>query len=435
MSCEMRNEFVLEENEDLYLNAGSGDVNFVFKNDDNLKIPAHKSILSAVSPVFNAMFFGGLKEEGDIDIVDATPAAFKEFLQFFYLVKMTFTMENSEEVACLVDKYDVSERFSGCVLNDCDESLNNLCWGYYLAIILGDAELKQFYEKKIRWQLNTILKLKTFLHCDRIVLEHILRLDFLLCDELDIFNACLLWARETCKDSGIDEDNVSNIRCQLGDCFNLIRFGAMNNKDLNKIIRLHKDMFTSDELIEIKLTNKLKVIPTNYFKRKPRSIPPFHSDQEVSCWKVKDYNGWHDVNAKESAWFSADHPLALGKIIFQDVAYHRKPLFILQVTITEYDEQSFDASVKKRILYDGKVSIARNINLTLVLHQPLLILPDKMYEVCAQKPKNEQVHHFATMNTEGCTLKDKVTVKYHHNPSETPHERRGMVSQLIFNIL
>lgn len=431
----MRNQFVLEENEDLYLNAGSGDVNFVFENDGNLRIAAHKSILSEVSLVFNAMFFGGLKEEGDINIVDATPTAFKEFLQFFYLTKMTFTMENSEEVARLVDKYDVSERFAGCAYNDCDDTLNNLCWGYYLAIILGDEELKKFYDNKIRWQSDTILKSQTFLHCERIVLEHIFRLDFLVCDEIDMFNACLTWAQERCKECGIDEDNASNIRCQLGDCFNLIRFGAMNNKELNKIIRLYKEMFTNDELKEIELTKKSKTVTTNLFNRKPRSIPPFHSNQEVSCRKVKDYKGWHDVDEKESVWFSADHPLALGKIIFQDVAYHRKPLFILQVTIAEYDEQSFDASVKKRILYDGKVSIARNINLTLVLPRPLLILPHKMYEISAEKPRNEKVHHFATMNTEGCTLKDHVKVKFHHNPLETPFERRGLVSQLIFNIL
>lgn len=434
MSCEMKNQFVPKEYEDLYLNFESADVNFIFKNDGKLKIPAHKSILSAVSPVFNAMFFGGLREEGDVTIVDASPSAFKEFLQLFYLPKMTFTMANCEEVACLVDKYDAEQRFTDCAYNDCDESLNNLCWGLYLAIILHDEKLMQFYEAKICWESKTLFKSNTFIHCDQMVLKVILEMDFMVCEEIDVFNAVLSWAKSICKQNGIDE-NESNMRSQLGNCFHLIRFGAIDNKNLNKILRSYRDMFTSDELKEINVMKKSKETKTNFFKWKSRLIPPYHTDQEVTCWKVKDYNGWHDVNDKESAWFSADHPLALGKIIFQDVAYHRHPLLNINVIIVEFDELSFDANIKKRILYEGMVSIARQINLTLVLPQPILIYPHKMYEVCARKPKHEKVHHFATMNTEGCTLKEKVNVKFHQHPAETPHERRGLVSQFIFNIL
>lgn len=55
------------------------DVHFIFEEDnDTVKLPAHKDVLAASSKVFDAMFNGELKEEGDVNIVDASSAAFKE---------------------------------------------------------------------------------------------------------------------------------------------------------------------------------------------------------------------------------------------------------------------------------------------------------------------------------------------------------------------
>lgn len=61
----------------------SSDVIFIFRSGENgnmEKVPAHKCILSASSSAFAALFYGPHKEIGDINISDATPAAFREFL-------------------------------------------------------------------------------------------------------------------------------------------------------------------------------------------------------------------------------------------------------------------------------------------------------------------------------------------------------------------
>lgn len=63
----------------LYLISENADVVFIVENKH---IPAHKIILAAASDVFKAMFYGSLKEQGDIRIVGATVSAFKEFLSF-----------------------------------------------------------------------------------------------------------------------------------------------------------------------------------------------------------------------------------------------------------------------------------------------------------------------------------------------------------------
>lgn len=83
----------------LFLDAQTADVCFVFEADSELteRIPAHKILLSMTSDVFKAMFYGELKESGDVKMVGTSADGFKEFLQFVYLNKVTLTTENVAE--------------------------------------------------------------------------------------------------------------------------------------------------------------------------------------------------------------------------------------------------------------------------------------------------------------------------------------------------
>src|SRR3978361_326675 len=83
----------------MYLNEDLADVHFEFNVDDDVqKVPANKSVLAALSPVFYTMFFGSMKEGSVVKIADADADSFKEFLQFFYLGEVTLSMENLETV-------------------------------------------------------------------------------------------------------------------------------------------------------------------------------------------------------------------------------------------------------------------------------------------------------------------------------------------------
>lgn len=62
------------------INGKTADVRFIFEGiDDNVEIAAHKDILAASSPIFNNIFNSELRS--DVLVVDASPEAFKEFLQ------------------------------------------------------------------------------------------------------------------------------------------------------------------------------------------------------------------------------------------------------------------------------------------------------------------------------------------------------------------
>lgn len=69
----------------------TGDVTFIV---DSESIRAHRCVLAAFSPKYEAQLFGAMPEKGDIIVDDVSAAVFKEFLQFFYLDKVELTMEN-----------------------------------------------------------------------------------------------------------------------------------------------------------------------------------------------------------------------------------------------------------------------------------------------------------------------------------------------------
>lgn len=131
---DLMNDAASQASAKLYLNEDFEDVNFLFEIDDEIqKVPANKNILSVLSPVFYAMFFGPNKDDGDVKIVDASIDTFKEFLQLFYLNKVTITMEKIEDVVRLADKYDVLEH-----LNASAVLLENKLGKYVLGLSTGN---------------------------------------------------------------------------------------------------------------------------------------------------------------------------------------------------------------------------------------------------------------------------------------------------------
>lgn len=92
----------LESVAKLYHDTESTDVHFTFESSNNnevIRIGAHQNLLGAASDVFHAMFYGKLKESAEIRVVDASDAAFKEFLQYFYQRRVKLTTENVAEVS------------------------------------------------------------------------------------------------------------------------------------------------------------------------------------------------------------------------------------------------------------------------------------------------------------------------------------------------
>lgn len=170
------------------------DVHFTFKSSSGGRIPAHKCHLVVISNVFNAMFSGSWKEKDDVEIVDASLPAFKEFLQFFYCDEVEITMENVEEILHLGQKYLVRACVNACTLVLMKNlTYENVCFVYSLSILTDLKDLKKLCEAKIGLNPMDIFKTRGFLECDRQVLSNILRLELLSCSEMVKFKACMEW--------------------------------------------------------------------------------------------------------------------------------------------------------------------------------------------------------------------------------------------------
>lgn len=253
-----KNVLSLRDCETLYLNRRNCDVYFLFHANGRIyeKVPAHKSILAVISTVFDEMFYGGAQPvSGNINVFDTTADVFKEFLQFFYLSTVQLTAKNFFSVMQLVTKYGIEN----CVLDACSElceitiTLDNICWGYELAILFEHGELQQFCEKFISENATKIFQPNnnSFLHCEPNVLRHIVELDSLECDELTVFDGCLAWARAACHRERIDDTNTQNLRQQLGEILYEIRFGYMKIEDFYKRYCMYKGLFSLDEFEDI----------------------------------------------------------------------------------------------------------------------------------------------------------------------------------------
>lgn len=108
-------------------------VNFSFPNYDQTEnVPAHKLILTSVTPVFATIFFGSLKESSVVENTDSNANAFKEFLYFVHLPEITLSVLNSEQPDYL----------------ECNVTMENVLT-YELAVSSNNSGLKTFCEYQI----------------------------------------------------------------------------------------------------------------------------------------------------------------------------------------------------------------------------------------------------------------------------------------------
>lgn len=226
----------------------SADVFFMFEGCDE-RVPAHKALLSSVSPVFNAMFNGDLKEKGDVKITDTSPAAFKEFLQFSHSESVKLTATNIERVLYCIDKYDMPDSMRICEQFMISKlTTDNVCWNLHLSLIHNLERLKMECFNKAREKTKEVLQSASFMSSSRAVIKSLLELPKLSCDETVVFDACIKWAKEMCRNQQIDESGAANLRAQLNDCFSLIRFDEMSLIDFTSRLTSNKGMFNASEL-------------------------------------------------------------------------------------------------------------------------------------------------------------------------------------------
>lgn len=302
----------------LYLKEKFSDVHFLFVSDDGTtlkSVPGHKNLLGADSDVFEQMFYGELKENGDVTIADASQAAFMEFLQFFYLSEVKLSAEHIAGVMYLGHKYNVKKCVDACVKLLRDDLTNeNVC--NILPLVNFDEQdaLMKICEKRILLNAGEVFASAGFLECSKEALAHILKMNLLPCSEVDIFEACMAWVKAKSRKNEVSKAMVEKY---LGDLYREIRFVSMTIQEFCALKTEYDAVLRDDFEDIIRLIARID-IHSEQFNTFPRQVQ-WNQDATVTCDR-KYYNTIarrYTLDIEEKTTFTTNEPFVLGKFIFQ----------------------------------------------------------------------------------------------------------------------
>ncbi|XP_045194650.2 BTB/POZ domain-containing protein 6-like [Mercenaria mercenaria] len=210
------------------------DVKFHFKNQEQEQmIQAHRIVLAARSPVFQAMFFGPCADgKTEIELKDVEKDIFLLFLRYIYSDTVTLNEENASAVLGMAHYYQVSGLVKLCA--DFLATVitpNSYCEILTFAMFYNLTSLKTSCCSFIDSNAEQVLKSDCFLDLSAECLLYILKGDTFFAKEEEILEAAERWSRKKLLQSG-EEDNGTNIRKNLGESFYQLRLPTMTNKAL-----------------------------------------------------------------------------------------------------------------------------------------------------------------------------------------------------------
>ncbi|XP_060801970.1 uncharacterized protein LOC106136881 [Amyelois transitella] len=176
------------------------DCTFLVGTEPNqVRIAGHKLILAMASPVFEAMFFGGMAERNDpIPILDVQPDAFKALLQYIYTENINIS---SFDKACELC-YGAKKYMLPHLVKECTRYLwsdlypKNACRAYEFARLFEENVLMEKCMQIISTNTKEVLTDSSFEEVELNTVIAVFSLDHLNVDsELDLFEAAVRYAK------------------------------------------------------------------------------------------------------------------------------------------------------------------------------------------------------------------------------------------------
>lgn len=379
-----QNAAVVQSFRSLYLNPDRADVWFTI---DGVRIPAHKLILSASSPYYKTMFYGSIPENVEIDLSASNISleSFQEFLKFLYILQPELTVHNISEVLFLAKQSLSDEIFAACEAFLIKSlSMDNIFLLYQLAFLYDANHLKDICEEEICVHAEMVLKSSSFLEFPYDLLLSVLKRDALACEEVDIFNACIAWAKAACERIDSDGSKGQLIREQLRDAMYQIRFTSMTKVEVGKCIRLCRGLFTVDELEEI----VCMAAHQDQFQTKKFNWTPRYFDLEWYKGRLLEFSRAEshtnmtrcDVNEFESTKVWCNRKVLLKEIWCEISQRIQTPMniIIMETKNNEDPAERYDQQTIARFvsvigdMYQAKIP----------LNKAILLRPKCIYEIC-----------------------------------------------------
>ena len=249
-------ETLRERNKFMFLNPMISDISFVVQDATKeegatVTLPAHKYVLAISSPVFFAMFYGGVAEVRDrIELPDCNSESLTEFLRFIYYDELEITANSVLGIMYLAKKYLVLS-----LMRKCGQFLeeridpNNVFETLSQARTFREEELEKRCWFIVDLNAKQCLESPGFMDLDPTAIKALLRRETLRIDEADLFDFCLRWAGKRCATQGLDHSG-SNLREMLGEALNFVRFPVMSQKHFAEKV-IPQDILTDREALNI----------------------------------------------------------------------------------------------------------------------------------------------------------------------------------------
>lgn len=447
LNGELENKNFSDMFKKMYLNSEMADVYFVCAGFDGEmeRIPAHKLLLCIASDGFKAMFSKHDTNQNEFNFEQIPATAFKEFLQFVYTAKIKLTMENIAAVLELATDYGNDDLLFLCGLFlEQRLTTENIIWGYSLALRFGRNKMKENCERRISECASEVFKSNSFLNCDRDVLNQILQLNTLKCDECQVLTGCLSWAKASADRKGLDSKNTQILRDELGDLLYQIRFRSMSMGNFSMIVGSFGGFFSAEELEQIIQMIAAKDFTSNKFNSKLRACAKTknHSEQSngdksnqpgiIECNRHLSYtNSRYFVRPVEKARFvlSKTHILTAFDCSLVKSQSDEKVTLTAKVTIVEGPKGE---SSTPTVLCICETTLGSDDETHIVLPTPVTIQKDCKYEIQLDFPVLKDTYYNQVVLKKDLDLKDGSKVRFLLEGSGYDDSKFGLITKLYF---
>ncbi|XP_077272360.1 BTB/POZ domain-containing protein 1 isoform X1 [Temnothorax americanus] len=231
------------------------DCNFIVGQEPQQQtLKGHKLFLAMSSPVFEAMFFGGMAEKNDpIPIRDVQPEAFKALLEYIYTDKVEL---GSFELACELC-YCAKKYMLPSLVEECtkylwsDLSPKKACRAYEFAKLFEEPVLMDKCMQIIYIKTDEVLKESSWEDVELGTLLEVLDQDALhISSEIELFRALERWAKAECSRKSLDPTNGKSLKSVIGNALLKIRFLSLTPQEFAEGPAM-SPLVTKDEALAI----------------------------------------------------------------------------------------------------------------------------------------------------------------------------------------
>ncbi|XP_031843981.1 BTB/POZ domain-containing protein 2 [Nomia melanderi] len=198
-------------------------------------LKGHKLFLAMSSPVFEAMFFGGMAEKNDpIPIPDVQPEAFKALLEYIYTDRIDLgSFELACELCYCAKKYMLPSLVENCTKYLwSDLSPKKACRAYEFAKLFEEPVLMEKCLQIICTKTDEVLKESSWEDIELGTLLTVLEQDNLqINSEIELFNAVECWAKAESARKSLDPSNGKSLRAVVGNALLKIRFLSLSPRE------------------------------------------------------------------------------------------------------------------------------------------------------------------------------------------------------------